>query len=282
MRLLPGPDSRGGRRRRSARASAKAATSSRTYERRAGRARRSAAPRDAVQSFLWPRRSRAPSPRRRASPGSQTRTGCAKPSGPSPMGSFRHGRWTPRSRRASSTRRTNAFRSRISSSASGSCATWRRPSAADARVARRERRVRTSRGLSRRAPRPRGGRRRLSRLPALGDAAPQRLTAPARTMLAAAPRVRGPRRRRTGAAARRHVSRRDVGAHVASGGLRHCGRRGPGGDSSRRRVPGEPRAAPERAVRGRPARTRRRICTPASPVSARTLGRRLVDRFGFA
>src|SRR5579862_1413941 len=67
----------------------------------------------------------------RASP---TRTGCVRPSARPPTGSSRSGRWTRSSPRGSSTRRTSACPSRISSSASGGCNTPHAPSAADPMV----------------------------------------------------------------------------------------------------------------------------------------------------
>ena len=77
-----------------------------------------------------PRRSRArPSPRSDA-PASPTATGCGTRSARSRTASSRCGRWTPRWRRSSSTRRTSARTWTTSSSASAGCASQRSESAA--------------------------------------------------------------------------------------------------------------------------------------------------------
>ncbi len=78
--------------------SARATTSSSTSRRRAARARRSAGRSGRPCSRSSRRRSRARPPRRSASRGSRTRTGCARPSAPSPTASSPRVRWTPRPR----------------------------------------------------------------------------------------------------------------------------------------------------------------------------------------
>ena len=77
-----------------------------------------------------PPRSRARVRHPCASRASPTRTGCARRSARPRTGSSRPARWIPSWRPGSSTRRTSACRSGISSSASAGCATPRAPSAA--------------------------------------------------------------------------------------------------------------------------------------------------------
>ena len=123
--------------------------------------------------------------------------------------------------------------------------------------------------------------RRLPRLRALRFATPDGDAGPAGAVSAAAGRSRGPPRGRL-SCARGRVPHRRLGAELDRRGVRGSGRGGSGRDRGRRRLPGQSRAAPVRALRGRPGRPRgcARAAPPARAAAARR--RRLGDRLRLA
>ena len=201
----------------------------------------------------------------------------------SPTGSFRRAPWIPSSPRASSTRPTSACRSRISSSACAGCSTPRAPfadragerlllelneadgafEAIEAYLAEHLRPglvadLYLGYGLSQSLRREHGA------------CAARALPPPAR-------RLPGAAGARAVTVAERSVSDRRMAADLGRGRLRGRGRRGARRDRTRRRLPGQPRAASGGAVRGRPRGApghcshRCGPCTPAR--SAATAGR---------
>ena len=236
--------------------------------RRAARARRSAAPLwDAVAVVRRGGGAGRASPRRSASPASPTRTGCAQAFGTVAYGFFPSRAMDAGDRGAADPlgRRARA-RSTISSSACAGCATRRSPSAlSDARAARAGGRVRAARGV--RSPSElRAGDVVADVYLGYGLSEPLRRddrAAAAGAVPAAAARGRDPPERSCATSGTSGVRGRRVGADLGAGRLRGGDRRGARRDRARRRLPGEPRAAP--VARRSPA-TRAALAAALAPL----------------